>query len=269
MSICVKKNQLNVNSVTLRKLFPVYQVKRTKNGLRVLRKNIIGLGSITGEKREKITHLSPASLRRLAFTVFTSPITFSSLMTLTYSQQYPHNGKEVKSHLNAFLIRMRRSFGKFGYVWFLEFQERRAPHVHLMTTLKNLDQEARQTFAHNWARAAKQDNVLYCHLEDKTERSLYNEVLKVHTHPYQWELIRLEHGAKWYVLKYATKPHQKTVPRDYRDVGRFWGTSRDIPASDYETFDVSEEYLREMLERMGYSVANSKVLPKYINLPGE
>lgn len=55
----------------------------------------------------------------------------SYFVTLTYPERYPDDGRVWKKHLRAFLRRLERR-GLQGAVWRLEFQERGAPHFHLL-----------------------------------------------------------------------------------------------------------------------------------------
>jgi hypothetical protein len=52
-------------------------------------------------------------------------------VTLTYGQSWP-DSKTVKKHLDNFLKRVSRRFPGASGVWRLEFQQRGAPHFHLL-----------------------------------------------------------------------------------------------------------------------------------------
>jgi len=55
-------------------------------------------------------------------------------VTLTYPESYPGDWQVWKAHLKAFLMRLQRRFPDLrGVLWKLEFQERGAPHFHLLT----------------------------------------------------------------------------------------------------------------------------------------
>ena len=91
------------------------------------------------------------------------------------------------------------------------------------------------------------------------------KMLKVHSHPRAWELIRSDDGAARYALKYATKTKQKKVPEDFQDVGRFWGCSRDVSRSAKEMVDSVE--CGEFDVRL-YALARGRDMSTYDNLPG-
>lgn len=52
--------------------------------------------------------------------------------TLTYPGEWPENPRVWKQHLQAFRKRFEREYGKVPVFWKLEFQERGAPHFHLL-----------------------------------------------------------------------------------------------------------------------------------------
>lgn len=85
-------------------------------------------------KRGKITGFSHGSRTRM-FDLFhkleikVKPI----FITLTFGEDYP-DAKTAKSHLRAFFERLRRKFkqGRVSAIWRMEFQERGAPHFHII-----------------------------------------------------------------------------------------------------------------------------------------
>lgn len=97
--------------------------------------------------------------------------------------------------------------------------------------------------------------------------STQDAVFRQHRRVETWAKIKKADGALRYALKYAAKQYQKKVPKDYRDVGRFWATSRDVapprgievPMKDYE--------VRSLLKMIGRDFDKWEVLPKIIFLP--
>lgn len=244
--------------------YPIVSAQKYKNGLKLVRKSTTEFGKQSGGKRRKVEKLSSQSLKRLAFLVTTSHVEFVSIITLTYGQVQPTNGIISKGHLDNFLRAMRRDFGSFSYVWFLEFQKRGAPHYHILTTLSDCGSESRKKLARNWLRSQVE---LYSQNTNLSLSRMVKEMSKVervHSHQRSWEEIRKRDGAKFYVIKYASKKEQKTVPKHFQDVGRFWGNSRDVPAKDFQEVDVTEEEVRLYLAEKGLSVANQLILPKLI-----
>lgn len=124
---------------------------------------------------------------------------FVGMLTLTYPDTYPKDGRIVKAHLRAFTERLRRAgcLKNDSFVWFLEFQQRGAPHFHLLLTgwiPKSIASSA-------WAQVTG-GNPLTCT---------------------RIEALRSPEAAGAYARKYALKSDQKIVPDDYLNVGRFWG----------------------------------------------
>lgn len=87
---------------------------------------------INKKKRSKIIKFSKRSAKRLRHTIRNSEDIWKVFITLTYPENYPCDGREVKAHLNAFLQWLRRQSIK--YIWVLEFQERGAPHYHIIAS---------------------------------------------------------------------------------------------------------------------------------------
>ena len=88
--------------------------------------------------------------------------------------------------------------------------------------------------------------------------------MKFNSHEKFWEPINEEDGAKKYVTKYATKTEQKTVPPNFKMVGRFWGCSRDIPSNGGQFVAASESKIRFLLAMRGVKQDTWEFLPKFI-----
>jgi len=145
------------------------------------------------------------------------------MVTLTYPNEYPHDGALVKYHLKRFLQEIRRaaiSSGRkdsYSSFWFLEFQERGAPHFHVLTTEFIRKDELAQLW---YGIVASGDEK---HLKAGTSV----------------EKLRLgRKGMISYAKKYALKSCQKVVPDHYQNVGRFWGVSgvKTVTAADVTFF---------------------------------
>jgi hypothetical protein len=95
-------------------------------------------------KRSKIIKFSDKSAKRLRHTIRNSEDTWKVFITLTYPDDFPCDGKETKTHLNAFLQYLRRK--EIKYVWVLEFQARGAPHYHIIAS----DFIPKEELANSW-----------------------------------------------------------------------------------------------------------------------
>jgi len=137
---------------------------------------------------------------------------YKHMVTLTYPEGYPSDGTTVKNHLRRFLQEVRRwdkrdygiSAGTEAHssFWFLEFQKRGAPHFHIF-----LNRCPRKEWVSStWYRIVDSEDIRHLQAGTRTEK-----------------LIAGRAGTISYATKYAAKLEQKSVPKDYENVGRFWG----------------------------------------------
>jgi hypothetical protein len=86
-----------------------------------------------GGRRDVVNEFSKAARRRLLalFNRMDLRSVKSVFLTLTYGQEFP-SPRDAKKHLRRFLERLRRRWPGCSAVWRLEFQERGAPHFHLV-----------------------------------------------------------------------------------------------------------------------------------------
>ena len=148
------------------------------------------------------------------------------MLTLTMPAEWESvapNGAEVKRLKKAFDKRARRWFSRsqigIAALWFLEFQERGAPHFHYMlwdgeanaSVQSQLTDSLRKEFI-RWVSKAWAEVVDH---PDPVER------MKHEAAGTRVERMRRRHFG--YAMAYASKPRQKQVPEGFQDVGRFWG----------------------------------------------
>lgn len=257
------------------KISDVKSIELYQGGTIVIKREEMGTGNNlpeNGEKRGKVRFLSRRAMCRLLFVATETKVGFVSMMTLTYGKMYPRSGTDVKADLNRFLTATRTRYTRAGeeapsYLWFLEFQRRGAPHIHVLISVLPSAIMMRRDFARMWRVAQKL--AIRLREEGYEDQVIINETKRleaVHSHPKAWEPIKSEKGATRYVSKYALKTKQKTVPTDFQDVGRFFGWSRDVVAGiepDAE-LSVTEEDIRGLLETNEHKAATFDVLPKYI-----
>ena len=153
----------------------------------------------TPPQREGIIDFKPAAANRLRRFIDNYFIDFQGMVTLTYGQIWPTDGREVKAHLKAFFERIRRSgwFENHSLVWWLEFQERGAPHIHMVVT--GWLSKVWVSFAWHEVSGAPKETAT------------------------RVEQLRSADAAGSYAAKYAAKSDQKEVPEGFTNVGRFWG----------------------------------------------
>lgn len=207
-------------------------------------------------EREKIRIFSAKSRSRLALLVLETKMEFKSLLTLTFGDTYPVDGRTTKKLLNRFLCWLR-TLGQLDYCWFLEWQKRGAPHIHILLNWQHTHSRHKEMSC-GWARANQKELNLS---DSDTER-----IRVQHNRARVWENVRTEEGAKRYVLKYALKTYQKMAPKKYFNVGRFWGASRGVRRAvpPGVELDCDEDELRNWLAARGQVAANWEVLPGVI-----
>lgn len=186
----------------------------------VFRRDVVtlrnGQGAKSGpiSKRGEIKEMSEDSLKRLAFVANNADAQWLSMVTLTYPAEFPTNGQIVKAHLQNMLRSFKRRLGEpMTYIWFLEFQRRGAPHIHLLlenALTEESKREQREWLSKRWYEIVASNDLK--HLAAGT----------------QWANTRQADGLRHYVVKYAFKCYQKEVPEDFWHVGRFWGASKNV-----------------------------------------
>lgn len=244
---------------------PIVSVTAYKNGGIVVNRESKLQSRRLPEKRDIIEGFSTRSRTRLALVARETNIKFLSLITLTYGLNFPHSGIEAKKDLRRFLDYMARSFGKFDYLWFFEFQARGAPHTHIATNLDPPTPEDREIMSQIWVDAVQ--GLCDWEYQKLSGRKLYTvrEVsYRFHKRPKAWEAIRAKDGLARYAVKYALKPTQKIPPFWFGKVGRFWGTTRRVGNIKGTEIKMDEKTLRQLIEQKRPDVNKSEILPKIL-----
>lgn len=203
---------------------------------------------LPGEK-QPMTEFTKKSRAKLAFVASNTAVRFYSMMTLTYPDKWPNDGKEVKKNLRAMLSRLRRLDSDINYLWFLEFQKRGAPHIHLLLTTKSTKERKR------WLSQAWHDIVN----DEEHEKHLAAGT--------NWTQMRKVDGGRRYAVKYAGKMRQKEVPALYQNVGRFWGHSKAVkPEPMFKPIEIySLEQMKHYLQRWSEAERLDKPLKTLYN----
>lgn len=251
--------------------FPIIGIEKFGTTVKIIRGSRLPPPSprLKSDKRGKITHLSQKSIDRLAFLARENKSMFASLLTLTYGDIAPRDGRELKVQLNRVLTYLRRKH-RAQYVWFLEFTKKDRPHIHILMDFAPSIVD-RFYLADYWANGVCIHWPVELQVPFLLQVDTRNKMQKVHFHKKAWEILREKEGAARYVTKYATKLYQKEVPPNFSDVGRFWGASREVSLGDPEfKVDVTEDDLREWLKKtMDRDLDHFDVLPKYVYLFNE
>lgn len=197
----------------------------------------------TKAERGCIAVFSKKSRERLAFIAANTSIEFTAMITLTYPADYPSDGELVKSHFHAMMVALRRrAKGALSHLWFIEFQRRGAPHFHILTRGIATDEETRRWLSQRWYTIVGSNDTKHLRAGTRLER------------------IRVQNGAARYAVKYCYKMKQKVVPRDYRNVGRFWGHSKDVKPEPIAEADCTADDVLAALELHGWPYLNGDVL---------
>lgn len=162
--------------------------------------------------KASIFEFSSESRQRLLEVCRNSGHLIKSQFLLSYPAVFPTDGKAVKAHLNAFLTLMRKHYGgsDLCYLWCLEFQQRGAPHIHFFSSL-TVNDSNREFLASSWVQIIGGGP----------------EALAFHSHRNNFFAWEMSSGA--YLSKeYLAKSVQKDVPEEFKNVGRFWGHSRNM-----------------------------------------
>lgn len=195
--------------------------------------NYMVLPTRKGEGRKEsdtVKEFTSKSRRRLAFVANNTDVVFRYMTTLTYPAEWSNDGKEVKAHLNTFLTWLRKKNKGCQYLWFLEFQQRGAPHFHVLTDARLNYKEV----AVEWFLIVGSDS---------------DDHLKAGT---RTEQLRSHRGGANYATKYAQKMKQKVVPKEYESVGRFWGHSRGVKPVAIKTEDMGGIDKDDLIEMFGF-----------------
>lgn len=175
--------------------------------------------------RAPITELTKKSSDKMKFTLRNSLCDFQGFITLTYPRHYPRDGRVCKKHLNLFLTHLRTDYKGIKYFWFMEFQERGAPHFHVFLSCVV---PGRTYISPLWYRIVNSGDP--AHLKAGTN------VVRLRT---SQDVIR-------YATSYAKKLTQKMTPEDFDCVGRFWGCSRKLCDAIMVISDVSIRQVQEL-----------------------
>lgn len=148
-------------------------------------------------------------------------------VTLTYPSDYSQNWEVWKAHLRALRERIRREFGDLPGLWKLEFQERGAPHFHVLLYFPEGISISwiRPWFSRNWFEVVGSGDPKH---------------LKAGTN------VGRVHGKAGKLMRYLSKYLAKAQAVE-RPTGRIWGVWGDLPAGAVYTLRIDYvEFLRRV-----------------------
>jgi hypothetical protein len=246
----------------VRTLYPFAGITYTSDGtVRVLRFNCSPSGDVYKAEGEGnkgcVGEFSLQSRKRLLERAKRFDGEFLTFATLTYPDRYETNGRKVKKDLNKVLGILRYEYGAgVNYIWWLEFQERGAPHLHIAW-----DREYNSGLADRvWASWTKRF-VQRFGLDNKKKADYLYSLGSV------IEPMKKNGGVGRYLAKYILKDRQKIVPYGFRDVGRFWGTNRGLTLKQEKTLLMSQWEFVSLVETCGKQGVDWSWLRKIDILP--
>ena len=222
--------------------YPKYYYEEIGNVLKV--RKILSPPTNSKILRGNITRLSEKSRKRLLEFLISIPWENYDPdqvreVTLTYHENYPDNGKEVKRQLDNFRRDIMRKYPKSIFIWKLEYQKRGAPHFHIILITKKVEElgdyqvikdgeiyffdrveKKRIEVGERGLRAFVQEKWSH-HTKDSIEQ--FNSGIEV-------EEVRKKESIAFYLCKYIAKDRKATkkeyqheVPEWFKNCGRWWG----------------------------------------------
>ena len=254
--------------------FPITGIEIYKNNCYKLQRTSLLQGEYTPKGGSRIVTFTKKSLANLIFTVNATDVEFHSMITLTYPNEYPANGVRVKEDLRVFTQWLQRKL-ETNIIWFLEFQKRGAPHFHILTEIDAITPNMRVMAGIKWIqRIIEADWFMTCFREFSDGQVIgfqwqeYKaEVVKIakfNMRTEVWELAKHPNGMRNYAAKYAAKQYQKEVPKDYTEVGRFWGCSDNVRPVPTRKVDTCEDDIRMLLQAADHTAQDYEILPKLL-----
>lgn len=195
-----------------------------------------------------IKQFSPASrhrlytiMRRLRSRLLSPPI----MATLTYHNVWP---SDPHGDLHAWLQWLRRrTQGHVRYLWRLEWQQRGAPHYHVMIWLPHSwtwgrDQQAQQAITTSWATiiGTRHDSAAMKHGVHVTQLNSMKRTMI-------------------YVAKYLAKDHHG---QERGNGQRRWGRSMNVPTTPLVTMDMDDQAHLD-LRRIARRLLRSRGIPRH------
>lgn len=176
------------------------------------------------------------------------------MVTLTYPGQWPKGPRVWKRHLQAFRKRLEREYGPIPAFWKMEFQERGAPHFHLLA----YDARARLC-AHAFKRWLTRNWYEVVNSGDERHRRAGTNV----------EIPHSRRKMEAYATKYVGKPEE-----GQEGAGRYWGVWHEdlLPrailevALELHEFHVMNRAIRRLLRSRGVRPGRSVFVDDHAGL---
>jgi hypothetical protein len=168
--------------------------------------------------RGKIYEYNPRTAFRLSLHLSEYFDLYINEITVTYPAEFPTNGEIVRRHRHL-VISWLKYHGVKEYTTVLEFQERGAPHIHILVDAWI----GKEKLTAAWSKIVGQSSMTYvAKIQDPTK-------------------------TKTYMASYARKKDQKKVPDGYENVGKWWTSNRSVKPQEIEKieYNTEKELMRE------------------------
>lgn len=196
-----------------------------------------------GQKR-KITHFTDKSRRNLSkilARVRWNNYSDVMFLTLTYHNEYPTSPHAAKIDLANFLKSLLYHFPHIDYLWKLEYQERGAPHFHIIVFFRH---ESISINPHMF-----QEEIIPLWLQ---QQGCGCNDCKLHS--VRVDRVRSYRKCSYYVQKYISK---ESYDPGLEHTGRFWGKSQRLNIEPFDRLDITpNKYL--IIRRMVHSLLSMR-----------
>jgi len=217
-------------------------IRVSKNRNSGIGNNDVTRGKICGFSRKSRLRL----LSRLA--MVNKKAGLPVFITLTYPAEFPKDRKIYKAHLEKFIKRIVYRFPKVAGFWRLEFQERGAPHYHLLVW--GMNTHYRKLVSKLWYEVVGSGDEKHLRAGTQVAR------------------VRSWRGVMFYAGKYMAK-----MDKTEFETGRVWGyfNAGCIPWSKVEVIELSQKQVVKLMRLMRrYAHLKSRDYPSlsvFINNP--
>lgn len=177
---------------------------------------VVGHEQRGGGRRGAVTTFTDGSRRRMLQKLAMIRQTYQRafFMTLTYPMAWSPEPRVWKRDLDTFVKRVRRRWPRACGIWRIEFQERGAPHFHLI--IWNIGPGVKRT--------RRRISRMWYEVVGSGDEKHYKAGTEV-SH------VKNRRKAGWYVSKYSAKVASTPVDPETGEVvnvGRWWGTFGDL-----------------------------------------
>jgi hypothetical protein len=192
-------------------------------------------------KRGKVTEFSKASRKRLLELFATIDAKKYLFITLTYGANFPDT-PNAKRHLKAFMMRLERRYKRLCGVWRLEYQERGAPHFHLI--LMNVPFIPAKMIVDLWEAVIGEEYANNTFNETGDRNRTFTRV----------EAIRKHKKVMAYISKYVAKKERKDTGKIQSAVGQHklnFRANQDAPTAWFSDAPASTGFNNDTYQHEG------------------